>query len=123
MDPDPGGPKQSKFGSVSGSSTLIDLYLFFYPAKTRRGMNVFLLQVTTLVSSKSAQKQRKGRSKRAHVLVAAVEKATENFVEKGEIIAAENPEIRYREMLEAFFLLGNWQSFKSESKISCCFAT
>jgi catenin alpha len=58
-------------------------------------MNVFLLlQVTTLVSSKSAQKQRKGRSKRAHVLVAAVEKATENFVEKGEIIAAENPEIR-----------------------------
>jgi hypothetical protein len=69
-------------------------------------MCVFLLQVTTLVSSKSAQKQRKGRSKRAHVLVAAVEKATENFVEKGEIIAAENPEIRYREMLEAFFLLG-----------------
>jgi catenin alpha len=62
--------------------------------KTRRRMNVFLLQVTTLVSSKSAQKQRKGRSKRAHVLVAAVEKATENFVEKGEIIAAENPEIR-----------------------------
>jgi hypothetical protein len=61
---------------------------------SRRGMNVFLLQVTTLVSSKSAQKQRKGRSKRAHVLVAAVEKATENFVEKGEIIAAENPEIR-----------------------------
>ncbi len=49
--------------------------------------------MTTLVSSKSAQK-RKGRSKRAHVLVAAVEKATENFVEKGELIAAENPEIR-----------------------------
>ena len=48
------------------------------------------MQVTTLVSSKSPQKK-KGKSKRAHVLVAAVEKATANFVEKGEIIAMENP--------------------------------
>ena len=34
-----------------------------------------VLQVTTLVSSKSPQKK-KGKSERAHVLVAAVERAT-----------------------------------------------
>ena len=43
-----------------------------------------LLQVTTLVSSKSPQ-MKKGKSKRAIVLVAAVEKATQNFVERGEV--------------------------------------
>lgn len=51
-----------------------------------------VLQVTTLVSSKSPQKK-KGKSKRAHVLVAAVERATANFVERGCQIARENPEI------------------------------
>ena len=65
-------------------------YLFQY---------LFFLQVTTLVSSKSPQKK-KGKSKRAHVLVAAVEKATANFVERGQQIAAENPEIQ-RDMIEA----------------------
>jgi catenin alpha len=55
--------------------------------------------VTTLVSSKSPQKK-KGKSKRAHVLVAAVERATANFVERGKQIAQENPEIE-REMLSA----------------------
>ena len=49
-----------------------------------------LFQVTTLVSSKSPQKK-KGKSKRAHVLVAAVERATANFVERGKIISKENP--------------------------------
>ena len=49
-------------------------------------------QVTTLVASKSPQKK-KGKSKRAVVLVAAVERATENFVERGELIARENPDI------------------------------
>merc|ERR1719225_426242 len=57
------------------------------------------MQVTTLVSSKSPQKK-KGKSKRAHVLVAAVERATANFVERGQRIAAENPEIQ-RDMMEA----------------------
>lgn len=57
------------------------------------------LQVTTLVSSKSPQKK-KGKSKRAHVLVAAVERATANFVERGQLIARENPEIE-PEMLQA----------------------
>jgi len=56
------------------------------------------MQVTTLVSSKSPSK--KGKSKRAHVLVAAVERATANFVERGQQIAAENPEIQ-RDMMEA----------------------
>ena len=50
-------------------------------------------QVTTLVSSKSLQKK-KGKSKRAHVLVAAVERATAIFVERGELIAVENPDIK-----------------------------
>ena len=64
--------------------------------KTRsveKNLEPLVMQVTTLVSSKSPQKK-KGKSKRAHVLVAAVEKATCNFVEKGEIIARENPEIK-----------------------------
>ena len=62
--------------------------------KTRsveKTLEPLVMQVTTLVSSKSPQKK-KGKSKRAHVLVAAVEKATLNFVEKGEIIAKENNE-------------------------------
>ncbi|XP_063231346.1 catenin alpha isoform X1 [Bacillus rossius redtenbacheri] len=59
-----------------------------------------VLQVTTLVNTKGPSKKKKGRSKRAHVLVAAVEKATENFIEKGEMIAYENPDIK-QEMLSA----------------------
>jgi len=70
--------------------------------KTRsveKTLEPLVMQVTTLVSSKSPAKK-KGKSKRAHVLVAAVERATSNFVEGGEIIAKENPEIR-QEMLVA----------------------
>ena len=70
--------------------------------KTRtveKTLEPLVMQVTTLVSSKTSQKK-KGKSKRAHVLVAAVERATENFVERGEIIAVENPEIK-TEMLGA----------------------
>lgn len=59
-----------------------------------------VIQVTTLVNTKGPSKKKKGRSKRAHVLVAAVEKATENFIEKGEQIAYENPDIK-QEMLSA----------------------
>ena len=57
-------------------------------------------QVTTLVNTKGPSNKKKGRSKRAHVLVAAVEKATANFLERGEQIAMENPDIR-QEMLAA----------------------
>ena len=70
--------------------------------KTRsveKTLEPLVIQVTTLVSSKSLKK-RKGKSKRAHVLVAAVERATQNFVEKGELIANENPQIK-NEMLAA----------------------
>lgn len=59
-----------------------------------------VIQVTTLVNTKGPSKKKKGRSKRAHVLVAAVEKATENFIEKGEEIANENPDI-HQEMMAA----------------------
>jgi len=59
--------------------------------KTRtveKTLEPLVMQVTTLVSSKSPQKK-KGKSKRAHVLVAAWERATANFVERGEMIAME----------------------------------
>lgn len=56
--------------------------------------------MTTLVNTKGPSKKKKGRSKRAHVLVAAVEKATENFIVRGEEIAMENPDAK-SEMLSA----------------------
>ncbi|PIK38890.1 alpha catenin [Apostichopus japonicus] len=56
-------------------------------------------QVTTLVNTRTSN-MKKGRSKKAHVLVAAVIKATEKFVEKGEEIAPEIPEIK-AELLKA----------------------
>ncbi|XP_077291769.1 catenin alpha isoform X2 [Arctopsyche grandis] len=59
-----------------------------------------VLQVTTLVNTKGPSKKKKGKSKRASALVGTVEKATENFIEKGEIIAYENPDIT-QEMLAA----------------------
>ena len=52
------------------------------------------------MNQKGPSKKKKGRSKKAQVLSAAVQKATENFIEKGEEIANENPEIR-TEMLSA----------------------
>jgi len=57
-------------------------------------------QVTTLVSQKGPSKKKKGKSKKAHILALAVQKATESFIEMGEEIANENPEIR-NEMLLA----------------------
>lgn len=59
-----------------------------------------VLQVTTLVNTKGPSKKKKGKSKRASALVCTVEKATENFIEKGEQIAYENPDIT-QEMLSA----------------------
>ena len=64
------------------------MYIYSYGVSLKH-----LFQVTTLVSSKSPQKK-KGKSKRAHVLVAAVERATAIFVERGELIAVENPDIK-----------------------------
>ncbi|XP_030755973.1 catenin alpha [Sitophilus oryzae] len=59
-----------------------------------------VLQVTTLVNTNGPSKKKKGKSKRANALVSTVEKATENFIEKGEQIAYENPDIT-EEMLAA----------------------
>lgn len=49
-------------------------------------------QVTTLVNSsnKGPSNKKKGRSKKAHVLAASVETATQNFLDKGEKIAKES---------------------------------
>ena len=57
-------------------------------------------QVTTLVNTKGPSQKKKGRSKKAQVLVAAVTKSVEHFIIKGEEIALENPEIK-NEMLAA----------------------
>ncbi|CAH0561952.1 unnamed protein product [Brassicogethes aeneus] len=65
-----------------------------------RTLEPLVLQVTTLVNTKGPSKKKKGKSKRANALVSTVEKATENFIEKGELIAYENPDIT-REMLNA----------------------
>ncbi|XP_023940839.1 catenin alpha isoform X2 [Bicyclus anynana] len=67
-----------------------------------RTLEPLVLQVTTLVNSKdkSAKKKRPGKSKRASALVATVEHATEIFIERGQTIAYENPEIT-QEMLAA----------------------
>lgn len=60
----------------------------------------FNMKVTTLVSQKGPSNKKKGRSKKAHVLSAAVHKATENFIINGEEIANENPDIK-PEMISA----------------------
>ncbi|EPY79942.1 hypothetical protein CB1_000877001 [Camelus ferus] len=53
-------------------------------------------KVTTLVntSSKGPSGKKKGRSKKAHVLAASVEQATQNFLEKGEQIAKESQDLK-----------------------------
>ena len=50
-------------------------------------------QVTSLVSDQPSNKK-KGRSKRAHLLVANVVQATEDFIYKANEIANENPDMR-----------------------------
>ena len=70
-------------------------------------------KVTTLVSSKSPQKK-KGKSKRAHVLVAAVERATAIFVERGELIAVENPDIKVTLGLGTLFVALICELFRSK---------
>uniref|UniRef100_A0A8C9X9K5 Catenin alpha-1 n=1 Tax=Sander lucioperca TaxID=283035 RepID=A0A8C9X9K5_SANLU len=57
-----------------------------------RLLEPLVTQVTTLVNSsnKGPSNKKKGRSKKAHVLAASVENATQNFLEKGEKIAKES---------------------------------
>ena len=61
--------------------------------KTNRERIVLLLQVTSLISDEPSN-TKKGRSKRAHLLVANVVEATENFINKAEEIAQENADLR-----------------------------
>lgn len=46
------------------------------------------------MNQKGPSNKKKGRSKKAHVLSAAVQKATENFIERGKEISSDNPEMR-----------------------------
>ncbi|KAL4702889.1 hypothetical protein ACJJTC_004312 [Scirpophaga incertulas] len=71
-------------------------------ASVERTLEPLVLQVTTLVNSKdkASKKKRPGKSKRASALVATVERATEIFIERGQTIAYENPDIT-QEMLAA----------------------
>ncbi|XP_030068495.1 catenin alpha-1 isoform X2 [Microcaecilia unicolor] len=57
-----------------------------------RLLEPLVTQVTTLVntSNKGPSNKKKGRSKKAHVLAASVEQATQNFLEKGDKIAKES---------------------------------
>ncbi|MBN3307959.1 CTNA1 protein, partial [Amia calva] len=57
-----------------------------------RLLEPLVTQVTTLVNSsnKGPSNKKKGRSKKAHVLAASVETATNNFLEKGDKIAKES---------------------------------
>lgn len=61
-----------------------------------KALEPLVVHVTTLVNTKETgpSRKKKGRSKRAQILVAAVEKATELFIYKGEEIADENPDNR-----------------------------
>jgi len=89
-------------GAIGQAELLLSWDMGNLDIKTKtveRTLEPLVLQVTTLVSSKSPQKK-KGKSKKAHALVAAVALATQNFVEKGELIAEENPEIKV-DMLRA----------------------
>ncbi|KAG8579263.1 hypothetical protein GDO81_010782 [Engystomops pustulosus] len=67
-----------------------------------RLLEPLVTQVTTLVntSNKGPSNKKKGRSKKAHVLAASVEQATQNFLEKGEKIAKESQFLK-QELLEA----------------------
>ncbi|XP_047499525.1 catenin alpha-like isoform X5 [Penaeus chinensis] len=90
-------------GTDNGSGLVLRWDIKNLEIKTRsveKTLEPLVIQVTTLVNTKGPSKKKKGRSKRAHVLVAAVEAATRNFIERGEEIAYENPDIK-GEMLGA----------------------
>lgn len=96
-------PKNLEIRTHSVEKTLeplvMQVFIYFFLI-TALVNNMSFFQVTTLVNTKGPSRKKKGRSKRAHVLVAAVEKATENFIVRGEEIAMENPDIK-EEMLSA----------------------
>uniref|UniRef100_A0A8C4NHC2 Catenin (cadherin-associated protein), alpha 2 n=1 Tax=Eptatretus burgeri TaxID=7764 RepID=A0A8C4NHC2_EPTBU len=67
-----------------------------------RTLEPLVQQVTTLVNlnQKGPSNKKKGRSKKAHVLSASVERATHNFIEKGDQIARDS-EFLKEELSEA----------------------
>ncbi|XP_045109163.1 catenin alpha-like isoform X2 [Portunus trituberculatus] len=99
----PESVNQQGQGTDAGGGLVLRWDIKNLEIKTRsveKTLEPLVIQVTTLVNTKGPSKKKKGRSKRAHVLVAAVEAATANFIERGEEIAYENPDIR-GEMLGA----------------------
>ncbi|TRY67298.1 hypothetical protein TCAL_02266 [Tigriopus californicus] len=92
------------YGTTNGNAASLSMqwnpkHLEIKTRSVEKTLEPLVMQVTTLVSSKSPQKK-KGKSKRADVLVVAVERATANFVDRGRQIAQENPDIE-QEMLQA----------------------
>lgn len=65
----------------------------------QRALEPLVIQVTTLVKNKDGRKKKRGKSKKSEALVAAVQIATKNFIEKGEQIAREYPDFQ-NEMME-----------------------
>ncbi|XP_040200643.1 catenin alpha-1 [Rana temporaria] len=67
-----------------------------------RLLEPLVAQVTTLVNSsnKGPSNKKKGRSKKAHVLAASVEQATQNFLEKGDKIAKDSQFLK-QELIDA----------------------
>ncbi|CAF0749430.1 unnamed protein product [Didymodactylos carnosus] len=77
-----------------------DIYVKYNPKDAQvktwsvhRTLEPLVTQVTTLISEQPSNKK-KGRSKRAHLLVSSVIKATENFISKAIEIANENPDMK-----------------------------
>ncbi|XP_077991933.1 catenin alpha-2-like [Glandiceps talaboti] len=88
----------SSLGSITLKWDPKDLEIRTYSVE--KTLEPLVTQVTTLVNTKGPSNKKKGKSKKAHVLVAAVDKATQKFIEQGEEIASENPEIQ-NEMMTA----------------------
>ena len=83
--------------SVAGKTDLFlnwNMKNFLIRTKTVENiLEPLVTQVTTLVSSKSSHKN-KGKSKKARTLVTNVSLAINIFIEKGEMIAEENPDVK-----------------------------
>ena len=66
----------------------------------QKALEPLVNKVTALMNTSGSSGLKKGRSKNAHVLALAIEKATGEFIAKGEAIAVENPNVK-NEMFEA----------------------
>lgn len=84
-------------------------------------------KVTTLVntSNKGPSGKKKGRSKKAHVLAASVEQATQNFLEKGDQIAKESQDLKEELVaaVEDVRKQGMWEKMLDGSKATAFCST